>query len=107
VLDYKTESASKTVARVKNELEDTQMAFYAALLPDDTLRAAYVNVSEKETKTVEQKMVVLARDALVEGIVSDMQKIAGGSALPALGDGDACLYCNARGLCRKDFWSAV
>lgn len=107
VLDYKTESASKTIARVKNELEDTQMAFYAALLADDTLRAAYVNVSEKESKTVEQKKVVLARDALVEGIVSDMQKIAGGAHLPALGDGDACLYCNARGLCRKDFWSAA
>lgn len=105
VLDYKTESATKTTARVKNMLEDTQMAFYAALLPDDTLRAAYINVSEKETKRVEQQQVVSARDALIEGIVSDMQRIADGAFLPALGEGDACAFCQARGLCRKDFWS--
>jgi ATP-dependent helicase/nuclease subunit B len=106
VLDYKTESASKTTARVKDVLEDTQMAFYAALLPDDTLRGMYVNVSEKETKAVEQQDIVFARDALIEGIVSDMRRIAAGAALPALGDGDACTYCKARGLCRKDFWAA-
>jgi ATP-dependent helicase/nuclease subunit B len=25
--------------------------------------------------------------------------------LPALGEGMACEYCAARGLCRKDFWA--
>jgi ATP-dependent helicase/nuclease subunit B len=106
VLDYKTENSAKSAARVKNPSEDTQMAFYAALLPDDTLRAAYLNVGENTTKMVEQKQVMRARDALIEGIVSDMQRIAAGAALPALGDGDACMYCKARGLCRKDFWAA-
>jgi ATP-dependent helicase/nuclease subunit B len=106
VLDYKTENSSKTVARVKNPAEDTQMAFYAALLPDDTLRGGYLNVSESETKLVEQKQVLQARDALIEGIASDMQRIAAGAVLPALGDGDVCLYCKARGMCRKDFWAA-
>jgi ATP-dependent helicase/nuclease subunit B len=106
VLDYKTENSAKTAARVKNPAEDTQMAFYAALLPDDTLRAAYLNVGENTTKMVEQKQVMHARDALIEGIVSDMKRIASGAALPALGDGDACVYCKARGLCRKDFWAA-
>jgi ATP-dependent helicase/nuclease subunit B len=106
VLDYKTENSAKTTARVKSPSEDTQMAFYAALLPDHTLRAAYVNVGENTTKMVEQKQVMQARDALIQGIVSDMQRIAAGAALPALGDGDACVYCRARGMCRKDFWAA-
>lgn len=106
VLDYKTEPAAKTKERVKNPLEDTQIAFYAALLPHDTLQAAYINVGERDgTVPVEQKDIVLARDALVEGIASDMARLAAGEPMPALGDGVACEYCQARGLCRKDFWS--
>lgn len=106
VLDYKTEPSARTSARVKEPLEDTQIAFYAALLPHDSLEAAYVNVGERDaTKAYPQPDVVQARDALVEGILHDMGRIAQGAALPALGDGSACDYCQARGLCRKDFWT--
>ena len=106
VIDYKTESSSVSKERVKNPTEDTQLAFYAALVPDDTLRAAYVNVGEKSsgTQTVEQPAVVEARDALVAGIINDFTRIAEGAALPPLGEGAVCDYCAARGLCRKDFW---
>ena len=46
-------------------------AFYAALLEDDTLRAAYVNVGERgETRFMEQPLLGEARDALVHGILS-------------------------------------
>lgn len=106
VIDYKTESSTVTAKRIKEPFEDTQLAFYAALQPHDTLRAAYVNVSEKEgSKTFEQKDVVAVRDALVEGIAHDLQQIASGAPLPALGEGDACEFCAARGLCRRDFWA--
>lgn len=105
VLDYKTENSGKTAARIKEPLEDTQIAFYAALLPQDTLQAAYVNVGERDaTRAYPQPEVVQARDALVEGILSDMARIAQGTPMPALGEGSACDYCQARGLCRKDFW---
>jgi ATP-dependent helicase/nuclease subunit B len=105
VVDYKTEPTAKTSARVKEPLEDTQIAFYAALLSHDTLQGAYVNVGEREaTKPYLQPHVVEARDALVEGILHDMAHIAQGAALPALGDGTVCDFCNARGMCRKDFW---
>ncbi|WP_280817605.1 PD-(D/E)XK nuclease family protein [Variovorax sp. TBS-050B] len=106
VIDYKTESAAVTKERVKDPAEDTQLAFYAALLADDTLRAAYVNVGEKSsgTQTVEQPLVGPARDALVAGILDDFDRIAAGAALPPLGEGAVCEYCAARGLCRKDFW---
>ncbi|MCY1368285.1 hypothetical protein D9M69_552570 [compost metagenome] len=91
---------------MKDPTEDTQLAFYAALVADDTLRAAYVNVGEKSsgTQTVEQPVVVEARDALVAGILDDFTRIAEGAALPPLGEGAVCDYCAARGLCRKDFW---
>jgi ATP-dependent helicase/nuclease subunit B len=107
VIDYKTEPLAKTRLRAKEPLEDTQMAFYAALLPDDSLRGMYLNVSERDgTKPCEQYALVEARDALIEGIVQDVNAIAAGSPLPALGEGAACDYCDARGLCRKDFWAA-
>ncbi len=106
VLDYKTEASAKTASRVKQPLEDTQMAFYAALLPDDHLQGAYVNVGERDgTKAYPQADVVEARDALIDGILQDMARIAEGAALPALGEGATCDFCNARGLCRKDFWT--
>jgi ATP-dependent helicase/nuclease subunit B len=106
VMDYKTEALDVTRKRVKAASEDTQLAFYAALLPDDQLRAAYVNVGERgETRMVEQDDVVAARDALIEGIQHDLQAIADGAPLPALGEGAVCDFCAARGLCRKDSWA--
>jgi ATP-dependent helicase/nuclease subunit B len=105
VIDYKTENIGTTTARIKAGAEDTQLAFYAALLSHDTLRAAYVNVGERgETQMHEQGEVVHLRDLLVEGIQHDFARIAAGAPLPALGEGAVCDYCAARGLCRKDFW---
>ena len=106
VIDYKTEPQATTQGRIKNAREDTQLAFYAALLADDTLAAAYVNLGEKlPTKTYGQSDIVDLRDGLIHSILSDMARIAEGAPLPALGEGKACDYCAARGLCRKDFWT--
>ena len=104
VLDYKTESTSNTTKRLKNPLEDVQLAFYAAVVGADPIEAAYVNISEKESKTYAQADIDHSRSALIEGILDDMQNISQGKPLPALGEGTACDYCAARGLCRKDFW---
>ena len=108
VLDYKTESLETSRARVKNPLEDTQMAFYAALLGEEQVAGVYLNISERQgVNPVAQKALPLARDALLQGIRSDMARIAAGAPLPALGEGAACDYCAARGLCRKDFWDGA
>ena len=106
VIDYKTENLGTTRVRIKAPTEDTQLAFYAALLDHDTLRAAYVNVGEKDgTKDVEEPDVVAVRDLLIEGLLHDMRRIAEGAALPALGEAAVCDFCAARGLCRKDSWT--
>ncbi len=106
VMDYKTEARVTTQARIKEGSEDTQLAFYAALLADDTLAASYINLGEKEpTKTYGQSDIVHLRDGLIESILSDVSRIAAGASMPALGEGKACDYCSARGMCRKDFWS--
>jgi ATP-dependent helicase/nuclease subunit B len=106
VIDYKTESRSRTTERILAGNEDTQLAFYAALIDVDDIAAAYVNVGEKEeTKTYLQPDIVAMRGQLAEGILEDLQGIASGKAMPAMGEGLACEFCAARGLCRKDFWS--
>ena len=106
VIDYKTEGKAVSAERIKAGAEDTQLAFYAALLQDDLLAAAYVNVGEKDaTKAYLQTDIGFLRDQLIEGIVDDMARIRGGAAMPALGEGTACDFCAARGLCRKDFWT--
>jgi ATP-dependent helicase/nuclease subunit B len=105
LIDYKTEPRTTTAERIKNGLEDTQLAFYAALTEDDTLAAAYVNLGEKEpTRIYGQSDIVALRDDLIDSVLVDMARIAEGATLQALGEGKACEYCAARGLCRKDFW---
>ena len=111
VIDYKTEPRSTTQQRVKNPLEDTQIAFYAALLGEETVRGAYLSITDSRettgkdpaTRWIEQPDLLVAREHLLQGIADDLGRIAQGHALPALGDGRVCDFCAARGLCRKDF----
>ena len=114
LLDYKTESLDKTKKRIKNADEDTQLAFYAALVSNDAeqnaepIRAAYVNLVERArgkdfTSTNELIDVETRRDNLLDGIWSDLSNMAAGHGLRALGEGDACTFCQVRGLCRRDF----
>ncbi len=106
VMDYKTEAVEKTSDRVRQPGEDTQLPFYAALLDAGDLRAAYVNVGERgKTKEYEQKDILDARQRLAEGILHDLAQVDGGAHMPALGEGLACEFCAARGLCRRDWWS--
>jgi ATP-dependent helicase/nuclease subunit B len=106
VIDYKTESLQATRERMRQPLEDTQLAFYAALLDRDDMAAAYLNLSERGAVTlVRHPDVASARDVLRAGIADELGRIGRGDALPALGEGRACEFCSARGLCRKDWWN--
>src|SRR6218665_419012 len=105
VIDYKTENDSVTRQRISAGTEDTQLAFDAALLGQDSVRAAYVNVGERgQTQLHEPQALLPLRDRLLAGIRPDLGRIAAGAAAPAPGEGQVCAYCAARGLCRKDFW---
>jgi ATP-dependent helicase/nuclease subunit B len=111
VLDYKTGSLGTLKDKVKQPLEDTQLAFYAALdLGDATapadakLQAAYLHLEPKAVTLLAQDEVMDAAQALVEGLSDDWRRLHAGAAMPALGEGVACSWCQARGLCRKDHW---
>jgi ATP-dependent helicase/nuclease subunit B len=117
IVDYKTESLQKTKNRVKPEQEDVQLPFYVLLAQADASsaantpapQAAYLNLAGAGSDGVSLHACAdLPERAsqLRAGIQSDMARIAAGAPMRALGEGPGCDWCAARGLCRKDFWSA-
>lgn len=110
VLDYKTGSLDGLKSKVKTPLEDTQLAFYAALAeagpkPPEGVQAAYLHLEAKAVNLVPHPNVDEAAQALLQGLAQDWQRLNAGSAMQALGEGAACTHCQARGLCRRDHWS--
>jgi ATP-dependent helicase/nuclease subunit B len=110
VIDYKTGSAESLRRRLKQPLEDTQLAFYAALLaplPPDSLQAGYLTLDDpKAPQLLQHPEVQTSAATLVQGLGSELQRLRAGAALPALGEGAACEHCDVRGLCRRDQWGA-
>lgn len=111
VIDYKTGSLISLKAKVKEPLEDTQLAFYALLVQQDTqeqaLQAMYLHLNPEKVQSVVHPEVANSAAQLAEGIRSDMARIYQGHAMPAMGEGRLCERCEVRGLCRKDHQSGV
>lgn len=114
VIDYKTEPRDVTRQRAAQPLEDTQLAFYAALVDQSgaPVYGGYLSItdsisangSDGSTRLIEQTQLAQARDALLIGLKHDLDRVMAGEIMAALGEGRVCDYCAARGLCRKDFW---
>jgi ATP-dependent helicase/nuclease subunit B len=108
LIDYKTGSAERLKEQVREPLEDTQLAFYAALVGDEVpVTASYLAV-DRTRGLIQIAHHRVADDArtLVAGIADEMRRLRAGAGLRALGEGSACDYCRARGLCRRDHWAS-
>lgn len=106
VLDYKTGRAADLKQKVNDPLEDTQLAFYAALEPAAT-QALYLALDERESPLeVPHPEVRATALELVAQLGAELARLRQGAPLPALGESPACDHCEARGLCRRDHWSA-
>ncbi|MEW6704148.1 MAG: PD-(D/E)XK nuclease family protein [Pseudomonadota bacterium] len=112
LLDYKTVPYDSLRKRVRDPLEDTQLAFYAALQllqPDGAgagLEAAYLALDDAEgVRTVQHPDVTRSARVLLQSLGQELRRMRAGEPLPALGDGAVCEHCEARGLCRRDHWS--
>jgi ATP-dependent helicase/nuclease subunit B len=114
LIDYKTGSAPALRDKVRQAQEDTQLPFYAALAIEQGKRAGeigpldaiYLSLDDAQ-KIVEVRHPGVERSAevLVEGLSRDLARLRDGASLLALGEGVACEYCDARGLCRRDQWA--
>ncbi len=109
VIDYKTGDAGKFRRLVANPLEDTQLAFYAALLgPEGRLQASYLALDGRGApQRVVHERVRDSADALLTGRGGERARLRRGTPLPALGEGAVCETCEARGLCRRDHWAST
>lgn len=107
LLDYKTGDAKGLKDKLAQPLEDTQLATYALLSgASGDLKAAYLVLDDgKGIALLLHEDVADTALALRDGLQADLEAIRGGAALPALGEGRVCDYCEARGLCRKDDWT--
>jgi ATP-dependent helicase/nuclease subunit B len=109
LIDYKTGSASALREKVRQPLEDTQLAFYAALMRSRTelpLTARYLALDgSQRLEEIEHEGVEASAAALVEGLADELRRLRAGAGMPALGVGATCEYCAARGVCRRDHWA--
>ena len=109
LLDYKTGGVAGLRDKVKEPLEDTQLAFYAALMQSQTelpLAASYLAVDgTRSIDEVPHPSVDESAAALVQGLADDLKRLRAGAGLPALGEGATCDHCAARGVCRRDHWA--
>jgi ATP-dependent helicase/nuclease subunit B len=111
LIDYKTGSAQALRSLVRRSQEDTQLVFYAALMAGQSqaggaISAIYLPLDEAQgIKPIEHPDVESTARLLVDGIGRDLARLRNGAAMPALGEGTACDFCEARGLCRRDHWS--
>jgi len=111
LIDYKTRARQTLSKQMANPTEDTQLAFYAALMmqqhTSSELVSGYLPLDNKESKLnmLYLREVNEAAHLLLEGIGSELQRLREGAGLRPLGRGRVCDYCDARGLCRKDHWA--
>ncbi len=109
LIDYKTGNAAALKEKVRQPLEDTQLAFYAALMRSRSalpLSAAYLALDgSKGLEEIGHDDVEASALALVDGLADDLRRLRAGAGLPALGVGATCDHCAARGICRRDHWT--
>lgn len=110
VLDYKARAAAALRRGLKAPGEDIQLPFYGMLAGGRAESAAYVSFERgRESEGgVETVLPPQPFDVLVQSIAArlqgDVQRIADGAPMPAIGVDSVCAYCEMRGLCRRDYW---
>jgi ATP-dependent helicase/nuclease subunit B len=105
VLDYKMMDANRLRNKLKEAGEDVQLACYAHVY--EAGQAAFISIEKEKVVTVAppQDVPELAH-ANIERLNEVFAQMRNGAAMPAHGVDEACMYCEMRGLCRKNDWSA-
>jgi ATP-dependent helicase/nuclease subunit B len=109
VIDYKARSASALQAKLKSAGEDVQLPVYAALAeaahPDNQVaEAAYLSIERNGVKQVPYPEPHNIGEAHVIRLHAMFEAMHNQAPLPAQGVEKVCQFCEARGLCRRDYW---
>ena len=115
VLDYKAGDRKAQLERVREPLEDTQLCVYTLLTAASgqqpnaaaPLRAAYLALDDAEGPSlVDHAQVERSAAEWLRNFGAEWARLRSGQPMPALGEPPTCDHCEARGLCRRDHWSA-
>jgi ATP-dependent helicase/nuclease subunit B len=111
VVDYKARRAESLKKSLAEAGEDIQLAFYSLLLPQPAASALYVSFDRAHEDRPGVAAVApphpfgeLAQQ-VAGRLRADLQRVAAGAPLPAIGTDAVCGYCEMRGLCRRDHWA--
>ena len=106
VLDYKMMDATRLRNKLKEAGEDVQLACYAHVY--EAGEAAFISIEKDRVITVAppQDVPELAQ-VNIGRLLAVFAQMRSGAAMPAHGVDEACMYCEMRGLCRKNDWSTV
>ena len=109
LIDYKARAATRLSRTLKLPGEDVQLPFYGLLLARRAQRASYLAFERAKdgaggVKQLPAPDFDAAMDALETRLAGDLQRIAEGAPLPAIGAPSVCAYCEMRGLCRRGHW---
>jgi ATP-dependent helicase/nuclease subunit B len=103
VLDYKTQSAQRLTAMLREPGEDVQLACYA--FAHGATAAAFVSLDGETPKSIapphDLAQLAELNAARLEQVMGRMRN---GAGLPANGVDAVCQHCEMRGLCRKGEW---
>lgn len=110
VIDYKARPADALRKKLKEAGEDVQLPFYGLLLARRAGSAAYVSFDRGRADDAGVTAVVPPQpfgelvDSVGARLRADLQRVADGAPLPAIGVEAVCRHCEVRGLCRRDYW---
>ena len=108
VIDYKTGSTPIKNPEIQAG-EDVQLISYT-LIHDaiDQVEYWWLNSSNTYTShertTLSNKTLLDVRNKVCDRLLSLYQRLQENASLPANGSQEACKYCDAKGICRKDVW---
>lgn len=103
LLDYKTQ----TVKAIRDRLEDDVQLPSYALIHGQAGQAAYIALDDDSVEAVASNDTRDALDdsaaAQADRLMADFEALRAGHSLPAHGVDSVCQWCEARGVCRKEY----
>ena len=105
VIDYKTQSVKALQDKLAAKGEDVQLPVYALLWDQPVDAAFFLSLDREGVKPVpiDEGLGELSEAARVR-LATLYDALQQGAALTAQGVEAACEYCEARGLCRRNYW---
>ena len=104
VLDYKTSDPARLKKMLEDPGEDVQLPVYALLWGVPVAEALFLSMEREEVKPIAVEGVQPLAEAVRARLAEVFDALAAGAPLPAQGVEGACEYCEARGLCRRNYW---